>query len=311
MHDLFYYAMSQEGHYCKKESNTKPYRSLSFADNRLDKLFIQIPSRRSESAVCVNDRSNSASPTRKQPHPYAMHAMSSINGQRPRLPQWPPPDPPPLTPVIMGFSRYFFGATLGVNNTSPVWTLRPWGRGNRLSRPVNQIIRVNIGIPELTDDALFNPTAEESARMVWVDASDAVEEITTGEIEVMPTPQLASLTEVEDSQFDGSVSCTSALQTPSTLPSHSGSYQTTVQSLSEGSSHSCISTSHQSLTYQATVNDSVNEEVMYGLEEEDSTEFVLVMDSNLDSHITLHMSDEMLLVGQLILNNSDSETEMT
>ncbi|VDN31262.1 unnamed protein product [Dibothriocephalus latus] len=85
------------------------------------------------SCPLIDDRSNSASPTRRQPHPAGMQALGGFFGQplgnEDRVLEWPPPEPRPffIRPMITTFAMlgprpfpphnpnvWFFGPTANV-----------------------------------------------------------------------------------------------------------------------------------------------------------------------------------------------------
>lgn len=125
----------------------------------------QAVNRATASLTRVDDRSNSASPLRRQPHPFAMQALGlrfSYNPRMTRLPEWPPPDPPPLTPMYAGAER---------GNTNP-WPPRPWWRRNIQARQHGPVVHVTIDTtdtidpiqPELTGHFRRTTTEEDNNR---------------------------------------------------------------------------------------------------------------------------------------------------
>ncbi|KAL7059918.1 hypothetical protein AAHC03_013505 [Spirometra sp. Aus1] len=82
------------------------------------------------SCPLIDDRSNSASPTRRQPHPAGMQALGGFLGQpignEDRVLEWPPPEPRPffMRPMITTFTAMFGTRTFPPHNPN-VWFFGP------------------------------------------------------------------------------------------------------------------------------------------------------------------------------------------
>ncbi|CAH8668821.1 unnamed protein product [Heterobilharzia americana] len=134
--------------------------------------------------------------------------------------------------------------------------------------------------------------------MIWITASDGTEEITTEEIEILPIPETGSWSKVETNDSVDNQTIVHNLFA--------------IQSPASESPYNHHLAFQRLVIHQAIISQHPSEEIIYGLEEEeDNTEFVLVTGSNLDSHVTLPMSDDMILVGQRVFNNYDAEMSMT
>ncbi|VDP40058.1 unnamed protein product, partial [Echinostoma caproni] len=126
---------------CLARSFSFPSVQIEELDEETSRIRDSRPRRLSRSLPRVDDQSNSAAPVRRQPHPLALQAIgfrSVFGGRTTRLPEWPPPDPPPLTPLPLGIGRNII--TLPRDTAaSPIWPPRPWWRRhgpNRLGTPV-------------------------------------------------------------------------------------------------------------------------------------------------------------------------------
>ncbi|THD27973.1 hypothetical protein D915_001191 [Fasciola hepatica] len=172
--------------------------------------------RKSHSLTRVDDQSNSAAPVRRQPHPLAMQALGfrpMFGGRGNRLPEWPPPDPPPLTPLPLGISRTVI-APPNETTATPIWPPRPWWRRQNPSRLLNPIIHVAL---ETADTAIPPPSqlTERPARIGWTSTSDEAEvdqELIATTDTTTPIPQMAEISEVEGNLARGEPS-TSVIST--------------------------------------------------------------------------------------------------
>ncbi|KAF5406460.1 hypothetical protein PHET_00008 [Paragonimus heterotremus] len=166
--------------------------------------------RKAQSLTRVGDRSNSAAPIRRQPHPFALQALgfrSPFNNRVNRLPEWPPPDPPPLTPLNGGFmSRTIFPTPpVLANNMSPIWPPRPWWRRTGPTRPAGPVVHVTIDTADVVNQVPVR-LVERPARIGWTSTSEEMEveqdPESAMEDEII-VPQQASWNEVEPHSVSG------------------------------------------------------------------------------------------------------------
>ncbi|TGZ60145.1 hypothetical protein CRM22_008712 [Opisthorchis felineus] len=181
----------------RPEPCKKPRRSISLPEPCLlggeESSPGSIARRKAKSLTRVGDRSNSAAPIRRQPHPFALQALGfRANFGRPnRLPEWPPPDPPPLTPLNPGGER-----NLTVGNTTQRWPPRPWWRRTVPTRPIGPVVHVTIDTAETIPVRAVDRPAQ-----AWTSTSEE-QEVGPQDDNHAPTPLLASWSEVE-SEADG------------------------------------------------------------------------------------------------------------
>ncbi|CAH8663183.1 unnamed protein product [Dicrocoelium dendriticum] len=161
---------------------------------------------KTRSLTRVDDQSNSAAPTRRQPHPFAMQALGmrpTLTGRTTRLPEWPPPDPPPLTPLNLGVGRNIL-TPLTTNPNQTVWPPRPWWRRINPARPAEPVVHVTIGTIEATN-SLSVRLEERPARVTWRNTSEEVDVeqgVELEEDEEALEPQHAFWSEVEENTFE-------------------------------------------------------------------------------------------------------------
>ncbi|CAL8082959.1 unnamed protein product [Calicophoron daubneyi] len=194
-------------HLCRSFS-LPGFQSLNVLERRRswDEAQVICIHRKAKSLTRVGDQSNSAAPIRRQPHPFAMQALGLrpvYAGQSRRLPEWPPPDPPPLTPLNFGMGRNFSSPSQGV--TIPTWPPRPWWRRNGPSRPPGQVVHVAFDTTDVTN-TLRTVLSERPAHIAWTSTSeDAGGEGSrvVHEVSNIPVPQHASISQVEDDGRNG------------------------------------------------------------------------------------------------------------
>ncbi|KAA3673532.1 uncharacterized protein DEA37_0011660 [Paragonimus westermani] len=166
--------------------------------------------RKAQSLTYVGDRSNSAAPIRRQPHPFAFQALgfrSPFNSRANRLPEWPPPDPPPLTPLNGGSIGHSIFPTppMTANNVSPIWPPRPWWRRTGPTRSAGPVVHVTIDTADVVNQVPVR-LVERPARIGWTSTSEEIEfeqdPESTVEDEVN-VPQQTSWNEVEPRGVSG------------------------------------------------------------------------------------------------------------
>ncbi|KAF8561730.1 hypothetical protein P879_07605 [Paragonimus westermani] len=165
---------------------------------------------KAQSLTCVGDRSNSAAPIRRQPHPFALQALgfrSPFNSRANMLPEWPPPDPPPLTPLNGGIiGRSIFPTPpMMTNNVSPLWPPRPWWRRTGPTRSAGPVVHVTIDTADVVNQAPVR-LVERPARIGWTSTSEEMEFEQDPESSVedeVIVPQQTSWNEVEPHGISG------------------------------------------------------------------------------------------------------------
>lgn len=198
-------------------------RSFSLPNAHIEEFATESTQRRSprpshkwHSLTRVDDQSNSAAPLRRQPHPLAMQALGfrpMFGGRGTRLPEWPPPDPPPLTPLPLGMNRTVITPP-NDTGTVPIWPPRPWWRRQNPNRVIGPVIHVAL---ETTDASIPPPSqlTERPARIGWTSTSDEAEvdqEMIATTDTTTPIPQMAEISEVEGNLARGEPS-TSVIST--------------------------------------------------------------------------------------------------